>query len=405
MTEMSATETNSSTFLENLPISRFNQILVGVLLVQVLIAIIVFWPSGTAAVGEPLLGDLTADEVTQLTFTDADGNGVTLARRGDEWVLPEAGDYPALAANVTEVIDGLLAVSGDRLVTRTTDSHARLQVAEDEFVRRVELTTDEGTQTLYVGSAPSAGATHLRLADENETYLTNQINSFDLGTRVSSWIDTLYFNVPRDDVTRIELANANGEFVFTRELGEDGTSSEWTLADLGEGEELDTSTVSTLLTRVSDIRMVEPVGTESQPEYGLSQPLATVTLTTVNDEGTEETHTLTFGAQDDASNYYMQASNSDYIVRVANFTGDELTQKTRAGFLREPETSEETDESGDAGAPDTGVSTDLPGDDTAPDETETTDDAAAEDAENAPAVAETPAANETNDATSESDGS
>lgn len=377
MTELSATETNTTSFGNNWPISRFNQLLIGVLIVQIAIAVIVFWPRGSVATGELLLGELAVEDVSQIVLSDGNDNAVTLAQRDGEWVLASAGDYPAKSDDITAQLEKLLALNTDRLVARTADSHKRLQVAEADYVRKIELTTPDGVQTLYIGSSPGAGATHVRLDGQNETYLTSQINTFELRTQPSGWINTLYFSVPRDDITRIELENANGTFVFERTLDEEGEPGEWSMTDLAEGETLDTSTVSTLLTRVSELRMVEPVGVEAQPEYGLDDPLVTVVLTAVDDEGEETTHTLSFGVQDSDSNYYVKSSDSEYIVRVSSFTGDALQEETREEFLVEPETEEDEAAATDDAADD--ATDDATGD--ATDAAEDTNTASAADAE------------------------
>lgn len=351
MTELTETKPSLST----LPVNRLNLLLIGALVVQVIIAAIVFWPRGAATAGEPLLGDVASDDVTALTITNAEGETLTLVKEGEEWVLPDAGNFPALTQNVTELLDKLVAIESGRLVARTAESHARLQVAEDDFVNKVELTTGDGTETLYVGSAPNTGATNVRLGGQNNTYLTNQVNSWELNIQPSSWIDALYFSVTSNNVSRLELQNAQGTFTFERSLGEDDTPGDWALAQLGEDQALDQSTVTTLLSRVNNLRMVEPVGTEMQPEYGLDEPLSVVTLTEVDDEGTETVHTLHVGAQDSDGNYYVQSAGSEYVVLVASFTGDALNEQTLDDFVAQPPATEEGSEDGAATDESTGA--------------------------------------------------
>lgn len=309
--------------------NRLQQILAGALIVQILLAVWAFWPRQTAtAASGPLLANVTAADVSELVISDVDRT-LTLAKEGDGWVLPEAGNYPVTAENVTSLLENIEKVQTNRLVTQTDSSHKRLQVAPDDFNRRLEITTSNGeTQTLYVGSSSGASATHVRLDGQPEVYLTGDLNGFEINPQAGSWIDTLYFTVPQTATTKITLENENGRFEFSRA----GDGQPWTFSDLAEGETLSENAVTSLLSQLSSLRMVEPLGQTEEASYGLADPLATVTL-----ESDSQTYTLQVGAKDEESgNYSFKASSSPYYVQVAQFTGDNLVNKTRADFLEQP---------------------------------------------------------------------
>ena len=86
--------------------NRLNQVLVGILALQLVVAAIVLWPR-SAATGESerLFPDLEAERITGLTITGSDGQSIRLAKAGDEWVLPEAGDYPAEEGKVPPLLE------------------------------------------------------------------------------------------------------------------------------------------------------------------------------------------------------------------------------------------------------------------------------------------------------------
>ena len=194
-----------------LPISRFNLALAAVLVVQLALAGFVYWPRPvTGGDGTPLLGDLTTDAVTSMTIVDNTDRTVTLEKNGDDWTLGGTDGYPAKADSITGLIDKLVAIKSERLVATTTASQARLQVADDNFLRKVDLTTAAGVQTLYLGSSGGAGATHVRTEGDNNTYLTSAVASWDLNPVPSSWIDVAYFNVATTDILTATLENANG---------------------------------------------------------------------------------------------------------------------------------------------------------------------------------------------------
>ena len=336
-----ATQTLPSPVLTRGGLSKINLILIGLLLVQVVIAALVFWPRSGATEGAPLFGALTVDQITKVAISDNSDATVTLEKSDGQWTLADTDGFPAKSTEIETALGKLIALSTNRLVTRTPASHQRLQVAADDFVRKIELTTtSDGVKTLYIGSSPASGATHVRLDGQDETYLGSDINSWEWAAQASNWIDAQYFTVTANDVDHITLQNANGELVFTRgEPNADGTPGEWSLEGLAADEQLDTSKITTLLTRIGSVRLVNPLGKTDKPEYGMSEPQATVTLETKDAEGAVKDYTLQLGAKDDQGNYAFKSSDSEYYVQIAGFTGDDLVKEARADYIQQPESS------------------------------------------------------------------
>jgi hypothetical protein len=323
-----------------------NRILAAVLALQVLAAVIIFWPSpATAGGGEPLFPELDANEVTAVNVTDgSDGSSIALAKDQGAWALPDADYYPADETKVAELLNKIAGLTAGRLVARAETGHGRLQVAEDDFVRRVEIQTEDGTEHLFfLGSSPSYGSSHVRLAGESETYLCEGISSWEIGAGASSWIDTSYQSVPFDEVRAITLENENGAFHFTR-----GEDEEWTSTQVGEGETVIQTGVTSAASQARSISIKEPLGKAELASYGMDSPLAQVTLSTEDEE-----ITLIVGAQDpDDSTYVVLSSQSDYYARVYEYTVSNLVGSTREDFFEplstptpEPTATSEAEES------------------------------------------------------------
>lgn len=324
--------------------SRLNLILIAALIVQIALVAWVYWPRGSAAQGDPLLPGITADQVTRLRIADAQGSAVELERTADGWALADTDGYPANTEQITTTITSLLGLMTDRLVTNTAGSHDRLQVAEDNFVRQITLATPSGDTVLYLGSAAGAGATHVRLASSDATYLTGDIATWDLATTPSSWINATYFSLPPDEVTSFTLHNAAGTLDFVKD-----DQGEWTLADAAPEEQVLANNIVSLLTRATGVNLITPLGTAEDAEYGMADPLATLTLRTQSAGGEAAEYTLHLGAKDEETNSYVfKASDSPYYVRIASFTGDEFANKTRADFLAPPDEGSADDSVGGA---------------------------------------------------------
>ena len=318
---------------------RHNQILAGILVVQIILSVFVFWPkSASTGASEPLFPDLEAGDIVALTIADADDNSIQLKKvSGDGstelaevWVLPDADDYPAQLDKITPLLDKIVGLTTGRLVTRTDASHKRLQVDPDDFMRRIDVeTTDRTKRTLYLGSSPKYGATHFRLDGQSETYLTSELSIWDTKADAASWVDTAYLSVPQDDITKITLENINGTFTFTEDH-----EGNWTMAGLAADETLDEAKVTALIQRAASVNMISPLGKEKLAVYGMDQPNAVVTL-----ETGDKTTTLRVGVQDpDDNSYVVISSESPYYVRVSEYSVKDLVEKARDDFLQSPPT-------------------------------------------------------------------
>jgi len=249
---------------------KHNRILAVVLALQVVLIAVVFWPRPAASGEEsgPLLGEIEAGDIVSLIIEDMDGNHLDLQRTTGKWVLPEADDYPCREEKVPEMLEKLITLTTDRLVTRTEGSHKRLQVASDDYLRRIELKTADGqNRVLYLGSSPTYGATHIRLEGQDETYMTNDLSVWDANATATSWIDTNYLQVPQEDITSLTLRNANGEWAFEKD-----DEGNWLLVGLAQDETLNTTAVDSLVRQASSVTMLQPLGKDRETAYGLDQP-------------------------------------------------------------------------------------------------------------------------------------
>nr|MBC7245684.1 DUF4340 domain-containing protein [Chloroflexota bacterium] len=302
--------------------NRTHQILAAVLAIQIILTIVLYWPK-TATTGSsgPLIPDLQTADIVAMTITEMGGETLQLRQVTGNWVLPNADDYPAKAERITQELDKIVGLNTRRLVARTEASHKRLRVAADDFLVRLDLETASGAKhTLFLGSSPSYGNTHVRLDGRSETYLASNLTPWEFSTAPATWVDTSYFTVSKDEVTKITIVNPKGTYTLQKDAA--GT---WTLADLAPGEEPTKETVNLIVTRATSVTMVRPLGRQERPEYGMDNPIAVVTL-----QKGEETIILRIGAQDTSDNtYVMKASTLPYYVRVGDYMVKPLVEYGR----------------------------------------------------------------------------
>ncbi|HQE93310.1 MAG TPA: DUF4340 domain-containing protein [Anaerolineae bacterium] len=307
---------------------RQQQILAGILVLQIILGVITFWPKSAATGSSKVVfADVKVEDITALTITDDQGVSITLRKSGDTWVLPDADDFPAQADKITPVLEKLLKLNTANLVARTEASQKQLQVADDKFVRRVDFETADGTKhTFYLGSAPRYTATHFRVAGEVETYLTSEMSTWDLYTAPASWIDTAYAKIDAATLTEIVLENANGTFTLVK------SGDAWTLADLSGDEVSAAGKVNDVVSKSTNVVMQRPLGTTEEAGYGLDAPTAVVTLK--NTDG--GIYTLRVGAKFDGTNYVVKSSESPYYVAVTEYNVKSLVESDRTSFLQQP---------------------------------------------------------------------
>ncbi len=326
--------------------NRTNIILAVILAAQIVIGVVIVLGSGSDVPMEsgPLLADFNADSVTSITVTNANENTIRLERENGTWVLPDYGSYPVRESSVNDLLTKVADLEASRLIARSSSSHRRLGVASDDFERRVTLNDDTH---LYIGTSGGANAAHMRVDGSDQVYLTSGLSAWELNTQVSSWIDTLYFNIEQENIVEVTVENQNGLIELVK------TGEEWTLVDIADDETLNSDEINTLLGRVTAVRMREPLGTD----YETEQPLAMVTITTrqplVEDDQPDDenaitetlvdaTYTLTIGEKIEDSDYVLKSSNSEYYVLWAEFNADNILNLTREDLLVTEETTEES---------------------------------------------------------------
>ena len=315
--------------------NRQNKFLAGILAHQIVVAAIVFWPRPAAtAGGGSLFAGLAADKIIKFTISDATGQ-VQLAKGQSGWVLPQADDYACQASKVQSLLDKLVALKADRLVTQTSASHKRLKVADQDFERSVEFELADGTRhKLYLGTSAGYQATHVRVQGKDDVYLAAGLAASEAPAQASGWVDPLYLSVPQDQVTALTLENKNGRFEM-----EKNESGAWTLQGLAAGETANVSNIQALVSRAASIALTEPLGKKEQDAFGFRTPGAVITLKARDQAGTVKTFTLRVGAKDEKDNSFVViSSESPYYVRVSSFAVQDFVEKARDYFLQLPPT-------------------------------------------------------------------
>src|SRR5690606_12415043 len=265
--------------------NRMNQILAGLLVVQLGLAVLVFVGDDDAQIGElrPVVADFEASEVDVIQVfdrigdedededegedgddkkTDAEGGeqpAIVLERRGSEWVLASHHDYPVDTTRVTGLLEKIAGMRSRGPVASGAARQKQLDVADDDYQRKLVLRSGDEEIAIYVGASAGARQTSVRLGGRDEVHGVTGLTAYGVGAEVSSWIDTAYFKIERDDIASIEVSNANGTFTLEHAEGD-----QWQVTVNGQplapprGSEIDTSAIDELAGKLAAIYMIEP---------------------------------------------------------------------------------------------------------------------------------------------------
>jgi hypothetical protein len=312
--------------------NRTQRILAAVIILQVAIGVIIYWPhTSVSSQGAPLFEGLSQDQVTSLILEGADGTVSVFQKQPDNtWLLPAADNFPADATKITELLDKVFKIRNGRLVAQTESSLQRLQVADDKFASKITMGMADGTtKILYVGSSTGEGATHVRLGDQDIVYLTDQLTSYDTDAAVNNWVDVVYLKLTYADINYLTYTNSSGTVEF--QMDADGT---WSMSGLTGDQVFNPNNLSSMLNRLTLVNLLEPLGTENKPEYGMDNPAATILVRTHNADTGDQEITLTVGAKiTDKGAYVLKSSTSPYYVLISDYNMDSFVTRTLYDYL------------------------------------------------------------------------
>ncbi len=226
-----------------------------------------------------LLGELATDGVSGLTIEDGDAEdeGVsTLVRGPDGWRVSELWNHPADEKKVDELLRELAALEVADVVS-TTGLHAvDLGVDDDEFKKRVTITTQAGDKVLLLGTSGRGSSTHARLLGSDEIVAVRNFSTWRVHARPGGWADRDVLDIDPSSVTRLELTRDGQTLSFNRSEGQVEGTAAWRMSEGDRSAGVDAEVVDPLLAKASKLSSSKVLG----PTAPIPEPRLTVTLTT-----------------------------------------------------------------------------------------------------------------------------
>jgi hypothetical protein len=304
------------------------KVLLAGLGVQVLLVAATWWPRDSATV--PARAIVTLDGATidriEIARSGEDAELLALVKGGDGWTIASSAGYPAQADKVQELIDSLVAIQVRRPMATKAVNHDALKVGDKEFGKKLTLNAGEKKTSLVIGAA-SNNSVHVRLAGEDEVYEARGLSEWTVKDRASSYWKAEVVDLDVDQAVGITLQVRDRPPVILGK-GEGG----WTYdVEVPAGVLIDPDKVTRLAEAACKLRMREPMGQESKPEYGLDSPAAQVHVTTQVDDATE-TFTYTLGNTVDGK-VYLRTEGSPWIVTVSEYSAKTLLEASQESLV------------------------------------------------------------------------
>lgn len=302
-------------------IEQLLRVLTGAFLVQGLLAIITWSSTSGSGPSEPRdLVAVDAAELEKITIydsvqrTEEAVEPLVLEKSGEGWVVPSQFSIAATDAKMERLLEQIDKLESRRPIAQNAYRHADLDVAEDQHTRKLVLTPADGEDiTVYLGSAQGSAA-HVRLDGDDNVYLVRGITGYGISTAANQYFDRNVLKVDANTVDGVAVTRADGtSFAFTR------TDVGWTV-DVAppQGRSLDNGKAQEFISKMLNVSIREPLGTDVTPAMGFGTDQATVVSWTSTEDGATVAGRFEIGAEvdPDSGRYFLRIDGQPLIYEV-----------------------------------------------------------------------------------------
>ncbi|HEX6016881.1 MAG TPA: DUF4340 domain-containing protein [Burkholderiaceae bacterium] len=142
----------------------------------------------------------------QLTIEGPDKARVDLARKGEHWMVAQAGGFEADGSQVAQLLARLSALKPGPAVATSSAAAERFKVADSSFERRISIDVGgKSVGTLLLGSSLGAHQTLARKAGDNDVVGVD-LPTYEVPAKADDWLDKTVLQVPRGELAAVEVA-------------------------------------------------------------------------------------------------------------------------------------------------------------------------------------------------------
>jgi hypothetical protein len=262
---------------------------------------------------------------------------VVLEKKEDEWKLVKPIEYKANKNNVESLLSSLERLEVKEEVASGTDHYGEFGVTDKLALHAVFHKGKEVAADLYFGEGGSRGQM-TRIAGRDGVYAVQGYASYAFGRDVKDWRDKSVFKFDEKKVTRVEIVNETGTYVFVREAKPAEKKDDKDKKDKKDKkDDKDYTWVSTLQAqkvaapkpierfdekKVDDLlRAFKALNADgfgddkAASDVGLDEPVATLTI--FLEDGAKRV--LTVGAKAEGSSRWVKTADSKQIFSIGSW--------------------------------------------------------------------------------------
>ncbi len=319
-------------------LSRFHKILIGLLAIQVVLAVVMLTRHDDSAARkpEPLLAGFDAAKITRLAVYSKDTAkpAIELARQGAGWVLASSYDYPVTESKVNALLASLAKLAAPAPIATQPARQKQLHVAASEFERKLVLTAGATPTTLFVGSSVGARRSAVRLGDDPRIYAVGGLTAYSIGDEPRQWVDTKYVAVNKDELAKVTIDHGGTSIALERDGDHWKAAVGGTPLALAANETLDTSKIDQVVAAASSIELTSP----ADPKRDASKPTATITLMR-KAKTTSSPAPVVIDVVADGGSYWVHDRASPRAVTVDKTRLADVVELTRDKLVKKLETT------------------------------------------------------------------
>jgi hypothetical protein len=161
---------------------------------------------------------------------------IELKKAGENWKLVKPFEAKANDANVKSLLDNLKSLEVTERIDSSKDAYASYDLTDAKAVHAVFYVGEKPAHEFWFGQSGSRGQMS-RLAGKEGVYAVKGYSSYLYSRDVKGWRDLSLLKFEEADVTRVEIENEQGAFVFEKSSKPADKAKEKEKADAGAKEE------------------------------------------------------------------------------------------------------------------------------------------------------------------------
>jgi hypothetical protein len=332
-------------------VTRLNKILVGLLVVQIALAVVMLTRDGGEAPAqlEPLSAGIDAAKVTRVqVFAKRDKGatgeakpGVDLVKKGEAWVVASAFDYPVDPEKVTKLLTSVSGLKSRGAIATSASRHVQLGVADQVYERKLVVTTAAGDRVYFIGASAGTQRTAVRVGGDAKVHAvpSRDLSAWSVDPEARGWVERTYLEIPKDEVVAVNVKTAKGVVEVDKTQGHWRVSVGGTPVTLAAGETVDGPGIEAMIGKLGRLELAEP----ADPARDASSPTATITVRQVAPATDADAGAVSAAPPErvidviaDGERYWVRERGNARAVLVDKWALDTVVDMSRESLVKKP---------------------------------------------------------------------